>query len=149
MTTSGRRFRFALLCAVAISVALAVPSAREGGAQPAALAPHQARLREIYRELIEIDTTHQHGDNTKAAEAMARRLLAAGLPAADVQVLAPAPRKGNLVARLRGTGARKPLLLLAHLDVVEARREDWSVDPFTLLARRPPVRATAVRARAT
>ena len=50
-----------------------------------------------------------------------------------MQVLAPAPRKGNLVARLRGTGARKPLLLLAHLDVVEARREDWSVDPFTLL----------------
>jgi acetylornithine deacetylase/succinyl-diaminopimelate desuccinylase-like protein len=52
-----------------------------------------------------------------------------------VQVLAPAPRKGNLVARLRGSGARKPLLLLAHLDVVEARREDWSVDPFTLLER--------------
>ena len=50
-----------------------------------------------------------------------------------MQVLAPAPRKGNLVARLRGTGARRPLLLLAHLDVVEARREDWSIDPFTLL----------------
>jgi acetylornithine deacetylase/succinyl-diaminopimelate desuccinylase-like protein len=66
---------------------------------------------------------------------MAAHLLAAGFPAGDVQVLAPAPRKGNLVARLRGTGARKPLLLLAHLDVVEARREDWSVDPFALLER--------------
>ena len=70
---------------------------------------------------------------TKAAEAVAARLKAAGFPAADVQVLGPDPRKGNLVARYRGTGARKPLLLLAHLDVVEAKREDWSIDPFTFL----------------
>ena len=61
---------------------------------------------------------------------MAARLEAAGLPKADIHVLGPNPRKGNLVARLRGTGQRKPLLLLAHLDVVEARREDWSFDPF-------------------
>ena len=93
----------------------------------------QAALREIYRELVEINTTDSVGDNTKAAEAMAARLRAAGFPAADVQVLAPAPRKGNLVARFRGTGVRKPLLLLAHLDVVEARREDWTTDPFTLV----------------
>jgi len=92
-------------------------------------------LREIYQELIEINTTNSVGDNTRAAEAMARRLLNAGFPAADVQVLAPAPRKGNLVVRLRSTGARRPLLLLAHLDVVEANREDWSVDPFKLLER--------------
>jgi len=102
-------------------------------AQPAALAPHQTLLRQIYQELVEINTTDSAGDTTQAAEAMARRLTAAGLAAADVQVLAPAPRKGNLVARLRGTGAKRPLLLLAHLDVVEARREDWSVDPFKLL----------------
>jgi acetylornithine deacetylase/succinyl-diaminopimelate desuccinylase-like protein len=70
---------------------------------------------------------------TKAADAMAERLKAAGFPAADVQVLGPDPRKGNLVARYRGTGARRPLILLAHLDVVEARREDWSSDPFTFL----------------
>jgi acetylornithine deacetylase/succinyl-diaminopimelate desuccinylase-like protein len=93
----------------------------------------QAALREIYRELVEINTTDSVGDNTRAAEAMAARLRAAGFPAADVQVLAPAPRKGNLVARFRGTGVRKPLLLLAHLDVVEARREDWTTDPFTLV----------------
>jgi len=104
-------------------------------AQPATLAPHQRLLREIYQELIETNTTDSVGDNTKAAEAMARRLVAAGFPAADVQVLAPVPRKGNVVARLHGTGARRPLLLLAHLDVVEANREDWSVDPFTLLER--------------
>ena len=93
----------------------------------------QAALREIYRELVEINTSDSVGDNTKAAEAMAARLRAAGFPAADVQVLAPAPRKGNLVVRFRGTGVRKPLLLLAHLDVVEARREDWTTDPFTLV----------------
>jgi acetylornithine deacetylase/succinyl-diaminopimelate desuccinylase-like protein len=92
-----------------------------------------ALLRAIYEELVEINTVDPAGDNTRAAEAMAARLRAAGLPAADVQVLAPVPRKGNLVARLRGTGQRRPLLLLAHLDVVEARREDWSTDPFTLL----------------
>jgi acetylornithine deacetylase/succinyl-diaminopimelate desuccinylase-like protein len=89
--------------------------------------------RDILRELVEINTTDEAGDNTRAAEAMAARLRAEGFPAEDVQVLAPAPRKGNLVVRLRGTGSRAPLLLLAHLDVVEARREDWSVDPFVFL----------------
>ena len=79
------------------------------------------RLREIYRELVEINTTDSSGDNTRAARAMADRLLAAGLPAADVQVLVHPgnPTKGNLVARLRGDGSARPLLLLAHLDVVE------------------------------
>jgi acetylornithine deacetylase/succinyl-diaminopimelate desuccinylase-like protein len=96
----------------------------------ASLTPDQRLAREIFAELISINTTDSVGDNTKAAEAMAARLRAAGLPAADVQVLVPKVRKGNLVARLRGTGARRPLLLLAHLDVVEARREDWSFDPI-------------------
>jgi len=73
------------------------------------------------------------GDTAHAAEAMAARLRTAGFSDADVQVFTPAPHKGNLVARLRGTGARKPILLLAHLDVVEAKREDWSVDPFKFL----------------
>jgi acetylornithine deacetylase/succinyl-diaminopimelate desuccinylase-like protein len=86
--------------------------------------------RAIYQELVEINTTDSSGDCTRAAKAMAARLEAAGLPKADIQVLGPDPRKGNLVARLRGTGSRRPLLLLAHLDVVEARREDWSFDPF-------------------
>ena len=66
---------------------------------------------------------------------MAARLRAAGFAEGDVQVFSPAPRKGNLVARLRGTGARKPILLLAHTDVVPARREDWSFDPFKLMSR--------------
>ena len=96
--------------------------------------PHEQRARDIYKELIEINTTDTPaGDNTKAAEAMAARLKAAGFPDADIRVLGPDPRKHNLVARYRGTGARRPLLLLAHLDVVQAKREDWSVDPFTFL----------------
>ena len=89
--------------------------------------------RDIYKQLVEINTTESVGNMTTAAEAMAGRLRAAGFPAADVQVLVPEPRHGNLVARIHGTGQKPPLLLLAHLDVVEARREDWSVDPFTFL----------------
>ena len=90
-------------------------------------------IRDIYQQLVEINTTESIGNMTTAAEAMATRLRAAGFPAADVQVLAPEPRHGNLVARLHGNGSKKPLLLLAHLDVVEARREDWSTDPFKLV----------------
>ncbi len=99
--------------------------------------PHDQLARDILKQLIEINTTDSVGDNTKAAEAMAARLKAAGFPDADVQVLGPNPRKGNLVARLRGTGKAKPILLLAHLDVVEARKEDWSpnLDPFTFIER--------------
>ncbi len=86
--------------------------------------------RDIYQELVEIHTVTATGDTAQAADAMAARLRAAGFDAADVQVFKPAPRKGNLVARLHGSGRRRPILLLAHLDVVEAKPEDWSVDPF-------------------
>lgn len=97
-----------------------------------ALLPQQQLARDLLKELVEIDTTNSKGDNTRAARAMADRLIAAGFPEADVRVLEPVPRKGNLVARYRGrdTG-RKPLLLLAHIDVVEANPEDWTLDPFT------------------
>jgi acetylornithine deacetylase/succinyl-diaminopimelate desuccinylase-like protein len=88
--------------------------------------------RSLLKELIEINTTASVGDNTAAAEAIARRLRAGGFSAADVEVVVPVPKKGNLVARLRGTGREPPVLFLAHLDVVEARREDWTVDPFAL-----------------
>ncbi len=91
--------------------------------------------RDIFKQLIEINTTDSIGSTTAAAEAMAQRLRDAGFPASDAEVLGPNPRKGNLVARLRGTGARRPILLIGHLDVVEARREEWSVDPFTFLER--------------
>jgi acetylornithine deacetylase/succinyl-diaminopimelate desuccinylase-like protein len=96
---------------------------------------HDQLAREIFRQLIEINTTDSSGNTTKAAEAMALRLKNAGFPEGDMQVFGPDPRKGNLVVRYRGSGRRKPLLLLAHLDVVEARRDDWSVDPFKFLER--------------
>jgi acetylornithine deacetylase/succinyl-diaminopimelate desuccinylase-like protein len=94
---------------------------------------HNQLARDIYKALIEINTTDSVGDTSKAAQAMAVRLKAAGFPEPDIHVFGPNPRKGNLVARYRGTGRRKPLLLLAHIDVVEALKEDWSVDPFKFL----------------
>jgi acetylornithine deacetylase/succinyl-diaminopimelate desuccinylase-like protein len=102
-------------------------------AQEAVPEASRALAREIYKELIETDTTHSSGSTTRAAELVAKRLRAAGIPDADIAELGPSPSKGNLVARLRGSGTDKPLVLLAHLDVVEAKREDWSVDPFVLL----------------
>jgi acetylornithine deacetylase/succinyl-diaminopimelate desuccinylase-like protein len=102
------------------------------GASAAELTPEQRAFREIYQELVEINTTDSVGDTVRSAEAMAARLRAGGIPAADIRVISSGPRKGNMVARLRGTGARKPILLIAHMDVVEARREDWAFDPFKL-----------------
>src|SRR3982751_5322961 len=111
-------------------VVLAVVTA---AALPAQIRPSDQRAQAIYKELVEINTTDTPAGNvTKAADAMAARLKAAGFAGEDVQVLGPDPRKHNLVARYRGTGARRPLLLLAHLDVVEAKREDWDFDPFKL-----------------
>ena len=90
------------------------------------------RLHAIYKELVETNTTHSAGDTTLAAQRMAKRLQEAGFAASELEVVEPFPRKGNLVARLKGDGSKKPLLLLAHLDVVEAKREDWKSDPFVL-----------------
>jgi acetylornithine deacetylase/succinyl-diaminopimelate desuccinylase-like protein len=104
--------------------------ASAASAQPTS--PQDQLARELYAELVNIDTSSKAG-TTRAAQAMAKRLLDAGFPAADVQVLGAAPEQHNLVARLRGTGAEQPILLLAHLDVVDARRGDWTVDPFALL----------------
>jgi acetylornithine deacetylase/succinyl-diaminopimelate desuccinylase-like protein len=103
------------------------------GAAAEALGPQQQLAHDIYKELVEINTATATGDTKRAAEAMAARLRAGGIAEGDIHVFSPAPRKGNLVARLRGSGARKPILLLAHLDVVPANREDWSVDPFKLI----------------
>jgi acetylornithine deacetylase/succinyl-diaminopimelate desuccinylase-like protein len=90
----------------------------------------QQLAKDIFKELVEINTASETGDTGRAADAMAARLRAAGFGPRDFEVFKPAPRKGNLVARLRGTGARKPILLLAHLDVVPANPADWSLDPF-------------------
>jgi len=117
-----------------ILAAAALVGLSPAAAPAQALAAGEQRLRDIYRELIEIRTVHPDGDNTAAARAMARRLIDTGFDAKDVEVIEPAPLKGNLVARYRGSGEMKPLLLLAHIDVVEAKKEDWSdgLDPFKL-----------------
>jgi acetylornithine deacetylase/succinyl-diaminopimelate desuccinylase-like protein len=125
--TSRKRFWFAgFAAAVAIILAASGPVGAE------ALSPQQQLAFDIYKELVEINTVTATGDTAQAAEAMAARLKTAGFPDADVHAFQPAPRKGNLVARLHGTGARKPILLMAHLDVVPASREDWTTDPFKL-----------------
>jgi len=88
--------------------------------------------RQIFQQLIEINTTDSSGSTSVAAQAMAKRLLEAGFAPGDVNVLGPNDRKGNLVVRLRGkaSAAPKPILIIGHLDVVEARRGDWTTDPF-------------------
>ena len=125
---------FAASMRVAAVAAIAWASIGEGNAQ--AIPPDEAAFRAIYKELVEINTTRSVGDCTQAAEAMRAHLLEAGYPPGDMQILAPpeAPRDGALVALLRGRDpSLKPILLLAHIDVVEARREDWVRDPFKLV----------------
>lgn len=93
---------------------------------------HQQLAHDIFKQLIEIDTTDEHGNVTPASQAVADRLQAGGFPPSDVQLVGPSPKKMNVVARIHGQGKAKPTLWLAHLDVVEARKQDWSqgLDPF-------------------
>jgi len=86
----------------------------------------------ILREMIEINTTASAGNTTTIAEQLQVRFKDAGFPEADVQVVGPSPKNRNLIVRYRGSGAHKPVMLLAHLDVVEALRGDWTYDPFKL-----------------
>jgi acetylornithine deacetylase/succinyl-diaminopimelate desuccinylase-like protein len=99
-------------------------------AAPTSPDEYRQLARDIFRELIEIDTTDQSGDVTVAAQAVQRRLLAEGFAEEDLSLVGPHPRKMNLVVRMRGTGARGPLLMLAHLDVVEADPAEWESPPF-------------------
>src|SRR5579864_3320141 len=89
--------------------------------------------RDIYKQFVEFPSGFTTGATTPIAEAAAARLKAAGFPDLDVFVDGAISKKGNLVVRYHGTGGRKPILLLAHIDVVEAKREDWSTDPFQFL----------------
>ena len=116
------RLRFLALCLLLASVS--VPALAQ-------LDPQTKQLsHDIFKQLIEINTTDSVGSTTIAANAMAQRLLDAGFAKEDVLVLGPNDRKGNLVARIHGTGLAKPILLIGHLDVVEALRSDWTTDPF-------------------
>jgi acetylornithine deacetylase/succinyl-diaminopimelate desuccinylase-like protein len=118
----------------AFSIAAAVLAAPAAAQQP--LRPDQQAFRALYKELVETNTAFSNGSCTLAAERLAARMWAAGFAKADAQVItAPDhPREGNLVAVLPGTSKTlKPILLLAHIDVVEAKREDWTRDPFSLI----------------
>jgi acetylornithine deacetylase/succinyl-diaminopimelate desuccinylase-like protein len=125
-----RTLRLSLLLTLAVATTSAAQSA---------LTPYQSLGRDILRELIETNTTYSAGSTTKAAERMAARFRAAGFSAADVQIVGPDTGRDakdrNLIVRYRGRGARTPILLIGHLDVVEARRADWELDPFTLTER--------------
>lgn len=97
-----------------------------------ALASGETLARSIFRQLVEINTTDSAGSTTAAAEAMQQRFLDAGFAPQDLTIAGPSARRGNLVARLRAANgvSLKPVLIICHLDVVEARREDWTTDPF-------------------
>ena len=140
-----RRFSSLRLAPLAVALIAASPTASQAQQRtplftPGALAPHQQLSLDIYKELVEINTGVETGDITAAAQAMARRFRAAGIPESDIFVGGPQPKKHNVVARIRGKGgasAAKPLLLLAHIDVVEALKADWSpdLDPFVFTER--------------
>lgn len=108
-------------------------------AQQAPLTPYQSLGRDLLREMVETNTEYSIGSTTKLAESLAARFRAAGFPEADVQVVGPDTGRDakdkNLVVRYRGKGTRPPILLIGHLDVVEAKRSDWELDPFTLTER--------------
>jgi acetylornithine deacetylase/succinyl-diaminopimelate desuccinylase-like protein len=119
---SLRAFALSILCLL-----LALPAVAQ-------LSPADRQLAHaILKELIEINTTDSVGNVSTASEAMAKRLRSAGYSDSDIFIGGPNDRKKNLVVRLKGTGAKKPVLLIGHLDVVEAHREDWTSDPFELL----------------
>ena len=112
------------------ALALVLPLASIAGER----VPHQEKVlaHDLLEQMIGTDTTSEHGSTTGLAERLAQRFLQAGFAKADVQVVGDDPLRRNLVVRLRGRGLRPPILLMGHLDVVEARREDWHFDPFKL-----------------
>ena len=132
---SVRKFPFSAACLVILALTVAATiAAAQTSDQDQKLTEHQRSGRDIFRELVEINTSLAMG-STKAAEAMAGRLKAAGFPENDIQLVGPQPQHMNLVVRYRGRGALRPVLFICHLDVVEALPRDWSFDPFSFLER--------------
>jgi len=118
----GLRFRNWSLIVICLLLAIASPSQIDDTTRQLS--------HDIFKQLIEINTTDSVGNVSTASEAVAQRFRDAGFPASDLHLLGPNDRKKNLVVRLHGSGKHKPVLLIGHLDVVEARREDWTTDPF-------------------
>ncbi len=129
-----RRPALAAAAMLAIPLTLSAQILQKAPGAPTTLTPAQQDARAIYKEMVEINTVDSVGSTTKAAQAVAARFRAAGFPAADIHLVGPAsaPTKQNLIVRYRGKGRGKPILLLAHLDVVAANRSDWPRDPFIM-----------------
>jgi acetylornithine deacetylase/succinyl-diaminopimelate desuccinylase-like protein len=124
------KFAFAVATLIASSI-LSAPATHSQSTRPDS---EKQRLHDIYKQFIEIQSGYNTGSTTPVAEAAASRLKAAGFPDSDIHVGGAIDKKANLVVRYHGIGAqnKKPILLLAHTDVVEASREDWTMDPFVL-----------------
>src|ERR1043166_2891643 len=124
-----------ILLGVAVALSASTASAQT-------LTPYQQLGRDLLKQLVETNTEHSIGSTTKAAELLAARFRAAGFPAADVTIVGPDTgfdaKDKNLVVRYRGAGRRRPILLIGHLDVVEAKPSDWVLDPFTLTEKDGP-----------
>lgn len=131
MTTGSRIVTFAALASLAM---VALPDVAIS--QKASLTPYQSLGRELLREMVETNTEYSIGSTTRLAESLAARFRAAGFPVADVQVVGPDTgpdaKNRNIIVRYRGSGKREPVLLIGHLDVVEANPSDWVLDPFKL-----------------
>lgn len=120
------------LCRIIAVIALALMFSNFSVAQREIPSDDRELLYQIYKELVEYKTTASEQNNTLAVEGMAAWLQAAGFAAEDIFIGGALPHKGNLVARYRGTSDAPAIILMAHIDVVEAEREDWNMDPFTL-----------------
>ncbi|HEX4619610.1 MAG TPA: M20/M25/M40 family metallo-hydrolase [Steroidobacteraceae bacterium] len=119
--------------AVALAACLPLTLAAAAAAPPSADATYDVLAHDIFKQLVDIDTSDSTGNVTTAAQALEQRFRDAGFPPADLALLGPNDRKKNLVVRLHGSGARKPVLLIGHLDVVDAQRADWTTDPYRLI----------------
>ncbi|MEO7043339.1 MAG: M20/M25/M40 family metallo-hydrolase [Gemmatimonadaceae bacterium] len=134
MTT---RLKLCALAAVASTAISALPATARS--QQASLTPYQSLGRDLLRDMVETNTEYSIGSTTKLAVSLAARFRAAGFPAGDVQIVGPDTGAGaknkNLIVRYRGSGKRDPILLIGHMDVVEAKPSDWVLDPFKLTER--------------
>lgn len=129
-----RVLRYCRSFLVVAALVIAAPSVVQ--AQAHTMTKWDSLARSLFEELVEINTTESQGSTLRAAQAMAARLRSAGFPDSDVVVIQNAERKGNLIARLRGRNTgKKPILLLSHIDVVEAKAEDWTLPPFEFIER--------------
>ena len=132
---SRRRAATAIFAALAFVPVFGAAMLAQGSSLTVPPEAERQLAREIYKEMVEIKSGYNTGATTPVAEAAAKRLKAAGFADADIFIGGASPTKANLVVRYRGAGRLRPVLLLAHTDVVEAKREDWSLDPFTFTER--------------